>query len=115
MKTFFTLLFCLVVGFSFAQQKLIKDDCTCVSLRFEKTIPLYGNVKVVQGAANFKVRIVNINPDLKVEISKRTPYLCGEWQFDENFRPDFTIEYVQVGEDFTIQFVEAFPGLYPPR
>ena len=67
------------------------NDCKC------KNIELKGRVKIVDNFADFKVKVVNSFADLKVKKVKSFPNNCGEWQF------------VDSGEDFTVQFVNEFP------
>lgn len=58
-----------------------------------------GKVKVVNSFPDYKVKVVSSSPDLKVQAVNHPPTRDGEWQFVESF------------EDFSIQFVDAFPGL----
>ena len=69
-----------------------RNNCTC------KGIPLYGRVKVVTGLADFDVKVVNALSDIDVKIDD-LPTRCGEWKF------------VDALEDFSIRFVDAFPGV----
>ncbi len=60
-----------------------------------------GRVKVVSFDANYRVKLVQLNPDLLVTESRGRPMGCGSWQFvNQNF--DFTIQLVTEAEDFTI-------------
>jgi len=81
-----------------------KENCTC------NGIPLYGDVKVVNSNADFKVQIVNSNADLMVEKVNSNALKCGEWIF-VNSNPDFTIEFVNSNPDFTILYVNTQPGI----
>lgn len=64
---------------------------------------LSGTVQVVQHFGQFKVKVVTNFADLEVEKVKHATYRCGEWELVDQFG-DFTIEYVTMGEDFTISF-----------
>ncbi len=64
-------------------------------------IAMYGRVRVVSAGARFKVRIVRSNAMLQVKSVTRQPVNCGEWQFVSS-RPNFTVQIVLSGEDFTI-------------
>lgn len=66
---------------------------------------LGGRVKVVSSGADFKVKLVNSNPDLEVKKVSHDNKRCGEWYFVESFQ-DFTIQFVDHGEDFTIRMPE---------
>ena len=81
-----------------------KDNCTC------KGIPLYGRVQVKSSHADFRVEVVNSNPDLFVEILTYTPSECGQWQFVE-YSPDFTVEFVTSNADFRIEYRTISPGI----
>jgi hypothetical protein len=92
------------ISLAFIKDKPISNDCKC------KNIPLYGRVKIVNIDPDFRVKIVTAFPDLKVKLVCSFPDRCGEWLIVESF-PDFTIQLVDIGQDFTIQFVENFPGV----
>ena len=57
-----------------------------------------------------KVRVVEHFPDLKVKAVETFPNDVGEWQFVD-FGEDFTIQFVDHFPDITIRFVNAFPGV----
>lgn len=63
---------------------------------------LGGRVKVVASNADFKVKLVNSNPDLEVKKVEFGTKKCGEWYFVE-YSQDFSIQFVDQGEDFTIR------------
>ena len=85
---------------------LDKDNCTFNGK------PLYGRVKIVDGAADFKVKVVECFPDLKVLRVDAFPDKCGRWMFvEDNDFSDFTIQLVDGASDFTIMYVDAFPGV----
>jgi hypothetical protein len=77
----------------------ITKDCRCNGTR------LYGDVQILEAGsgAMFKVRIAN-PAALDVRRINGKPKNCGDWQFVYNW-PDFTIEFVDDNEDFTIRFV----------
>lgn len=64
-------------------------------------IAMYGRVRVVSAGARFKIRIVRSNAMLQVKSVARQPANCGEWQFVSS-KPNFTVQIVLSGEDFTI-------------
>lgn len=87
-----------------AENPIDKENCTY------KDIPLYGRVKVVRHAADFKVKVVKYGADLRVKKVNAFPDECGKWQFVNSFE-DFTVEFVNSGADFTIQYEIGFPGV----
>lgn len=60
-----------------------------------------GRVKVVSFDANYRVKLVQLKPDLLVTESRGRPMGCGSWQF-VNHNYDFTIQLVTEAEDFTV-------------
>ena len=83
-----------------------KENCTC------KEIPLYGKVRVIDYPyADFEVKIVEGFPDINVQKVEVAASECCQWQFVE-YGEDFTIQYVDVFPDFSIRFVTVFPGIY---
>ena len=52
----------------------------------------------------------NAFPDLKVKVVDYFPDEIGEWQFVE-YGEDFTVQFVNSFPDITIQYVSAFPGV----
>jgi hypothetical protein len=83
----------------------IHCDCT-----FEG-VELWGKVEVVDAFGDFKIREASF-ADLKVRDTS-FPARCGEWDMVDAFG-DFTVEFVTIGEDFTIEY-DSFPGLgHPP-
>jgi hypothetical protein len=82
---------------------------------------LWGKVQMVDaiGFPTFKVRMVAVGEDLKVQQLGSTgfPTSCGKWQMvDAIGFPDFKVQIVTVGEDFTIRYDQNFPGLgHPPN
>ena len=119
MKKLFSFLFVWLVGFSVyaaepdslllasnsSSEPIDKEHCTC------KGIPLYGNVKVVDYAADFNVKVVDYAADLDVKIVDCCADSCGEWKFVE-YAPDFTIKFVEYAPDFEIKLVEYAPGVH---
>lgn len=67
--------------------------------------PLMGNVKVVEYGADFKVKLVDSNPDYIIRVVRWKPENSHEWRFVKSF-PDFTIQIVNYGEDFTVKLFE---------
>lgn len=57
-----------------------------------------------------KVRVVEYNPDIKVQVVDHFPSEIGEWQFVE-YGEDFTIQFVTSFPDIRIKYVTSFPGL----
>ena len=49
-------------------------------------------------------------PDLKVKVVDHFPSEIGEWQFVE-YGEDFTIQFVTSFPDIRIKYVTSFPGL----
>ena len=93
----------LLAGDSF-RNPINREDCTF------KGIPQYGNVKVVEYAADFNVKIVEYAADLDVKIVDCCADRCGEWKFVE-YAPDFTIRFVNSAPEFEIRLVEHAPGV----
>ena len=79
------------------------SDCKC------KNVELKGRVKIVKSGADFKVKIVDSFADLRVKKVKSFPINCGEWQFVDSGE-DFTIQFVSNFPDFTIMYVDNFAG-----
>lgn len=64
-------------------------------------IYLKGRVQVVSAFGDVKIREVGTGADLQVRIVD-LPQSCGEWRFVDSL-PDFTVEYVSIGEDITVK------------
>lgn len=77
--------------------------CDCVL----DGVPLFGKVRVVTAFGDFKVREDSF-PDLRVH-ETLFPRSCGEWEFVD-VGEDFSIEWVAAFEDFSIEY-SVFPGL----
>ncbi len=77
---------------------------------YYKDIKLCGKVKVVDCFADIKVKVDDAFPDLKVKVVEYFPDKIGEWQFVE-YGEDFTVQFVDSFPDFTIKFVSSFPGV----
>ena len=74
--------------------------------------PLKGRVRVVDSFPDF---LVKIEPDerkaeLHVRRVEQPAELCGEWQFVDGMA-DFTVRFVEAGEDFKIAWVKSKPGI----
>ena len=98
--------------YEYKRRDRIKNREKITSDGYLKGIKLCGKVRVVEHNADFKVTLVNSNPDLRVEKVDRYPYKIGEWQFVD-YNSDFTIEYVNDFNyyDLSIEFVNNYPGL----
>lgn len=57
-----------------------------------------------------RVRVVDSFPDLKVKTVDSFPDDIGEWQFVD-YGEDFTIQFVDSFPDICIEFVDSFPGV----
>ena len=57
-----------------------------------------------------RVRVVSSFPDLKVKTVDSFPDDIGEWQFVD-YGEDFTIQFVDSFPDIRIEFVDSFPGV----
>ena len=94
-------LICLASVASAANEKITKDG-------YYKGIRLAGKVRVVEHFPDIKVKVNKSFPDLKVKPVEAFPDDVGEWQFVD-FGEDFTIQFVEHFPDITIRFVNAFP------
>jgi hypothetical protein len=85
-----------------------RETCTCKGKR------LYGKVKVVDVFADFKVEVVKTGCEANLWVKEIEPgyscYSCGEWQFVETGE-DFTVQFVETHGDFRITFVEIGSGI----
>lgn len=75
-----------------------------------KNIRLAGKVRVVDSFPDIRVQVVDSFPDLKVKAVSAFPDDIGEWQFVD-YGEDFTIQFVDSFPDIRIQFVDSFPGV----
>lgn len=66
-------------------------------------VALSGRAKVVSAGGQIKVRVVPGVSDFGVRTADRATGKCGDWRFVST-QPDFTVEIVDSGEDFTISF-----------
>jgi hypothetical protein len=64
--------------------------------------PSSGDVKVVPCCATYKVKVVDHNPDYIIRVVNTKPINNYEWRFVRAF-PDFTIQFVDFGEDFSVK------------
>ena len=73
---------------------------------------LAGRVRVVDAFPDFNVKIEDDERkgELHVRRVEQPAELCGEWQFVDGMA-DFTIRFVESGEDFTITWVKDKPGI----
>lgn len=60
---------------------------------------------------DFRVKLVDRNENLAVQIVNGYTGKCGQWLFVE-YAEDFKIQFVDFAEDFTIRFDPYFPGLH---
>ena len=56
------------------------------------------------------VRVVDSFPDIKVKAVSSFPDDIGEWQFVD-YGEDFTVQFVDSFPDIRIEFVDSFPGV----
>ncbi len=66
---------------------------------YYKGIKLSGRGKVVEHFADIKVKVVDSFQDLRVKVIESSPDAIGKWEF------------VESGEDFTVQFVDSLPDI----
>lgn len=57
-----------------------------------------------------RVRVVDSFPDIKVKAVSSFPDDIGEWQFVD-YGEDFTVQFVDSFPDIRIEFVDSFPGV----
>ena len=88
----------------------IRCDCYAFSTKQQKWIPLWGKASQVAVFPDFKVKVVNALGALKVKQVTVLPLKCGDWQ-SASLAPDFSYQIVTLGEDFTIQYDQIFPGI----
>lgn len=74
-----------------------------------KSVPMWGDVQVVDYAADFTVQVVDYAADLSVQSVEYGATSCGQWQFVD-YAADFTVQVVDYAADFTIDFVDYAPG-----
>ncbi len=79
---------------------------------YYKGIRLAGRVQFVKNGEDFRVKIVDHFPHLKVRYVKSafTNNKIGEWQ-KVKYHPDFKVKIVEQFPDFRIRIVNAFPGV----
>jgi hypothetical protein len=73
---------------------------------------LMGRVRVVNAFPDFQVKLEKDphKAELHVQRVEHPAEICGEWQFVDGMA-DFTIRFVETGEDFKIAFVDKNPGI----
>jgi len=73
---------------------------------------LKGRVRVVDAFPDFSVKIEDDErkAELRVRKVESPAELCGEWQFVDGMA-DFTVRFVEYGEDFKIAWVKTKPGI----
>ena len=70
---------------------------------------IHGRIEYVTYLADYCVRVVDFGADLRVQL---VPYLAdapGKWEIVEEL-PDYRIKIVEQDEDFTIEYVDSYPG-----
>ena len=73
-------------------------------------IRLAGKVRVVDSFPDIRVQVVSAFPDLCVQTVDYFPDDIGQWQFVD-YGEDFTVQFVDSFPDIRIQFVNSFPGV----
>lgn len=73
---------------------------------------LKGRVRIVDSFPDFKVKIEEDEDEAELHVRRvsSTAEMCGEWQFVDGMA-DFTVRFVEYGEDFTIAWVKTKPGI----
>lgn len=74
---------------------------------------LMGKVRIVDSFPDFNVKVMDEEnrAELRVRrLSAGTPEVCGEWQIVDGLA-DFTVRFVETGEDFRIVWVKDDPGI----
>lgn len=73
---------------------------------------LMGRVRVVDAFPDFRVKVEEDKrkAELFVRRTDSEAEICGDWQFVDGM-PDFTISFVDYGEDFKIAWVDKNPGI----
>jgi hypothetical protein len=100
-KLLLILLLLIALPIVASQNEPIKD-CKC------KEKKLYGRVKFVDAAEDFRVKIVTGGEHLKVRKINYTALYCGEWRIVDGCE-DFRVKIVTGGEDFRVRFVDYTP------
>jgi hypothetical protein len=73
---------------------------------------LKGRVRVVDSFPDFRVKLETDQKKAELHVRRvsSAPEMCGEWQFVDGMA-DFTIRFVESGEDFKIAWVKSKPGI----
>ncbi len=104
------LAFCLVTAASAqAPGGVVNDQRPCEFQGHR----LMGKVRIVDSFPDFNVKIMDDEnrAELRVRmLSAGRPEGCGEWQIVGGLA-DFTVRFVESGEDFRIAFVKDDPGI----
>ena len=98
-----TLCFFCISGVSLAASAVTPDG-------YFNGIRLAGKVRVVQSFPDIRVQVVSAFPDLRVQTVNYFPDNIGQWQFVD-YGEDFTIQFVDSFPDIRIQVVDSFPGV----
>lgn len=88
----------------------IRCDCYAFSTKQNKWLPLFGKANQVAVLPDFKVKVASFGGSLKVKQVTTLPLKCGEWQ-TVTIGATFSYQLVTLGEDFTIQYDQNFPGI----
>jgi len=67
-------------------------------------------IKLWKRMSSINLQDVSSFPDLRVKAVEHFPDDIGEWQFVD-YGEDFTIQYVDSFPDIKIEFVEHWPGV----
>lgn len=82
----------------------VSGDCKC------NNIPLFGKVEIKNAHADFKIKVVAIDEDIRVDSTRPLPDKCGQWTIVKALG-DFSVQFVDIGEDFTVRFVTIDEGI----
>lgn len=78
--------------------------------RTAKARGVYGRIRVVNHAEDFRVKVVNHAEDLRVRVVEHAANRIGRWMFVTHAE-DFRVRFVDHAEDFSIKFVNHAEGI----
>lgn len=111
MKHFLTiLLLTILVPFCAASNNVVIDKKDCQIIKGDKTLPLYGKVKIVESGEDFQVELVEYGADLEVKIVDYNADRCGEIHLVE-YSADAKVRVVENNGDIKVKIVKYSPGL----
>ena len=87
-----------------------QKEATALETRKEIASKLYGRIKFVDAAPDYRVRIVKAAPDLRVRIVDAAPNQIGEWQIVDAAE-DYRVQLVKAAEDLCVMLVDYAPGI----